>query len=318
MSNVDSPFFEYLRISITDRCNLRCIYCMPPQGIKKIDHSKILTYEEILEIVNLCVSEGVYRVRITGGEPLVRKGVENFVSRLRQISEIKDISLTTNGILLSEKADLLAKSGLMRVNVSLDSLNPQRYREITRGGELKQVLNGIEKALEVGLTPVKINVVLIPGVNEDEILNFVNLARELPIHVRFIERMPFGNAQETNFVSQSNIISQIIGRCELIPENNTQSGGPASLFSLKEGKGKIGFISSRSNPFCQSCNRLRLSAEGHLIPCLDSGTGVMVRGKNKTELLEIIRSMGISKRNSQKKCASFVDASCRSLSSIGG
>ncbi|MBF0406758.1 MAG: GTP 3',8-cyclase MoaA [Candidatus Riflebacteria bacterium] len=310
--------FEYLRISLTDRCNLRCLYCMPPGGVKKISHSSIISYEEILKIVRASVKNGVFRVRVTGGEPLVRKGVENFISRLREIPEIKDLSLTTNGVFLMEKASDLVSSGLMRVNISLDSLNPDTYKKITRCGELSEVLIGIFRALEVGLNPVKINVVLIPGMNDSEILDFADFAFKNSVHVRFIEKMPFAGSNKNDFISQSEIINTISTKYFLFPESNYIGGGPAKLFSIENGRGKIGFISSHTQPFCSTCKRLRLSAEGFLMPCLDARSGVFTRGKTEEELTGIIRELGIQKRYLSKKCAEFHDAGCFSLSSIGG
>jgi cyclic pyranopterin phosphate synthase len=187
---------NYLRISVTDRCNLRCRYCMPEEGIPLISHQDILTYEEILRIVRVFASEGISKVRLTGGEPLVRKGIVDFVSRLSQIEEIKDLSLTTNGLLLKDLAEVLRQAGLKRVNISLDSLKRERFYQITRRDDFERVWSGIEEALRVGLTPIKVNMVAIKGLNDDEIEAFARLTSQLPLTVRYIEYMPSGNGEE--------------------------------------------------------------------------------------------------------------------------
>ncbi|MFN3396813.1 MAG: GTP 3',8-cyclase MoaA, partial [Thermodesulfovibrionales bacterium] len=183
---------DYMRISVTDRCNLRCIYCMPADGVRPVEHKEILTYEEITRVVRVAAGLGVRKIRITGGEPLARKGITFLISSIRNIEGIEDISLTTNGILLNEYAEELASAGLNRVNVSLDSLRPDRYREITRGGEINKVLRGIERAEGVGLLPIKINMVPIRGFNDDEIEDFARITLKKAYHIRFIEFMPIG------------------------------------------------------------------------------------------------------------------------------
>ena len=201
---------NYLRISITDRCNLRCAYCMSPEGVDHIDHGDVLSYEEIVRIAQIAVSEGITKIRITGGEPLVRKGVVNLIQLLSHIEGITDLSMTTNGVLLADYAQALFDAGLKRVNVSMDSLNPDLFREITRGGDLSLVWKGIEKAADVGLHPIKINVVTIQGFNEGEIADFARLTMEHTYHVRFIEFMPVGNGngwEKGKYVSCSSIRS---------------------------------------------------------------------------------------------------------------
>src|SRR4030067_3209381 len=204
---------NYLRISITDRCNLRCRYCMPEEGITIIPHEEILTYEEILRIVRVCAIEGISKIRLPGGEPLVRKGIVDFVSRLSQIKEIKDLSLTTNGILLKEFAQDLKKAGLKRINISLDSLKKERFFQITRKDDFERVWAGMEEALRVGLFPIKINMVAIQGMNDDEIESFAQLTLNLPLVIRYIEYMPSGNVEEWK-VSNILTIPQIKSRLE--------------------------------------------------------------------------------------------------------
>lgn len=310
--------FEYLRISVTDRCNLRCVYCMPAEGVPKLSHDDVLRYEEILAIARAAVAEGVFRIRLTGGEPLVRKGLSGLISSLREIPGLRDLALTTNGILLADQAEGLKKAGLTRVNVSLDSLRPDRFTALTRGGDLQTVLTGIDKALEAGLNPVKINVVIVPGTNDDEIGAFASFAQSRPIEVRFIERMPFSHGEGEKYLSRQQIIDRLIPAFSLQPEVSVAGGGPAEVFAIGGGQGKLGFISSRTNPFCRRCNRLRLTASGVLLPCLDSPHGIKVRNLTDQALREVIQRLALEKSRSGKGCAEFESAGCRSLSDIGG
>ncbi len=314
------PVFQYLRVSVTDRCNLRCVYCMPPQGVPKLAHESILRYEEILSIIRVAISEGVRRVRITGGEPLVRKGIASFISEVAKLEGLTDLSMTTNGILLSRFAGPLRAAGLKRVNVSLDSLDAARYREITRGGELQAVLDGLHSALKAGLDPVKVNVVIIPGENEDQIERFTNLARTMPVHVRFIERMPFQTTgQAAPFLPEEELRRRIGLLAELLPEaEETEGGGPSRTFRIRGGSGRIGFISPRTHPFCPTCNRLRLTASGILRPCLDSNVGIDVSGFDPDHVRNAIQELGRGKREAGKSCAGFANVGCISLSDIGG
>ena len=228
---------NYLRISITDRCNLRCRYCMPEEGIPLIPHEEILTYEEILRIVRVFATEGISKVRLTGGEPLVRKGIVDFISRLSQIEEIKDLSLTTNGILLKEFAQDLKKAGLKRINISLDSLKKERFFQITRKDDFERVWAGIEEALRVGLFPVKINMVAIKGLNDDEIESFAHLTLYLPLMIRYIEYMPSGNGEEwkeNNIITIPQIQSRLENIGKLIPIPRTDGMVQLRDFELKE------------------------------------------------------------------------------------
>ncbi|MDI6890184.1 MAG: GTP 3',8-cyclase MoaA [Thermodesulfovibrionales bacterium] len=267
---------NYLRVSITDRCNLRCIYCMPSEGLTPIEHKEILRYEEIVRIVRIAAGIGVRKVRITGGEPLVRKNATYLIASIRNIGGIEDLSLTTNGILLEQYAKELAEAGLERVNISLDSLRPDRYREITRGGDINSVLRGIEAAEKAGLRPIKINMVPIRGLNSDEIGEFAKMTLKVPYQVRFIEFMPFGTEdmwRPEKFISADEIksIAERIG--PLTPAKLGKSG-PARYFRFDGASGVVGFISPLSNHFCGECNRLRLTADGKLRPCLFSETEI--------------------------------------------
>jgi len=264
---------NYLRVSITDRCNLRCTYCRPKEGISLQGHDDILRYEEIIRFVSVAVNMGLIKVRITGGEPLVRKGFIDFISSLKNIEGLQDISLTTNGILLPEFAESIFQAGIHRINISLDSLNEDKYAKITGGGNLQKVLLGIKKAEEVGFSPIKINTVAMSGFSDDEILDFSKIAFEKPFQVRFIELMPFGQAQAfhaENYLPIDQIMKKITSRYKLekIEGKKNKADGPANIFKIIGGRGEIGFISPLSGHFCATCNRLRLTADGKLRSCL--------------------------------------------------
>jgi cyclic pyranopterin phosphate synthase len=267
---------DYMRISVTDRCNLRCIYCMPPEGLSPIEHREILRYEEIVRVMKVAARVGVRKVRITGGEPLVRKNIPHLIQLIRGIDGISDLSLTTNGALLEEYAEELAAAGLGRVNISLDSLKPERYREITRGGDIEAVFRGIEAARKAGLLPVKINIVPIRGLNDDEIIDFARMTLHFPYQVRFIEFMPIGRQylwKHENFMSVAEIRS-VIERTGRLNPAKLRKSGPARYFKFDGAAGVIGFISPLSNHFCGECSRLRLTADGKLRPCLFSETEI--------------------------------------------
>jgi len=268
---------NYLRISITDRCNFRCKYCMPERGISPKPHEDILSFEEIIQFVKAVAPLGISKIRVTGGEPLVRKGVIKFIEKLKTINGIEDISMTTNAYHLSTLAQNLKKAGLDRVNISLDSLRPHRFKEITRGGELSKVIQGIESAIKAGLTPVKINCVAIKGFNDDEIMDFVNLTQEHPLHVRFIELMPLGekNWGKDRYISAKDIKTLI--KKELIPIALPTGAGPATYYKIPDSLGNIGFITPISHHFCSACNRLRLTADGKLKPCLESDEEIDIK-----------------------------------------
>jgi len=263
---------NYLRISVTDRCNLRCIYCMPAGGISLVSHDDILSYEEIYTIVQAAAELGINKVRITGGEPLVRSGLTKLIQMLASIDAIDDISLTTNGTMLSRYATELRSAGLHRVNVSLDTLKQDRFEFITHtpGARLSDVLKGVEAAKSVGLNPVKINTVVMSGINDDELLNFATKTIGDGWHVRFIELMPVAGDSTGNllFVPVSIIRQHLQLLGELEPCLPGKGNGPAKYFRFPQAKGTIGFITPVSEHFCFRCNRLRLTADGKLRPCL--------------------------------------------------
>ena len=282
---------NYLRISVTDRCNLRCIYCMPADGIGLLSHNEILTYEEITTIARLAAELGVNKIRLTGGEPLVRARLTELVAMLANIDAIDDISLTTNGTLLSDYASELKQAGLKRVNISLDSLNPDKFERITRHRKLSEVLQGIEAARSCGLNPVKINMVAMRGVNDDEIVDIANLTITEGWHVRFIELMPFAtdNPPECHstreradahpqFMPAKEIKEHlnILGKMEPCKKPVT-GNAPAKYYRFPNAAGTIGFITPVSEHFCFSCNRIRLTAEGKLRTCLLSDDEIDLR-----------------------------------------
>ena len=271
---------RYLRVSVTDRCNLRCRYCMPPQGIPLLRHEDILSYEQIAAVARAAVALGVTAVRITGGEPLVRRGITNLVRLLGDIDGLDDLSMTTNGILLAPIAQSLAQAGLRRVNISIDSLDPAEYADITRGGDLRAALDGVRAALDAGLAPVKVNAVVLDDCGDDDLRRrmspFVELARGLPVHVRFIEHMPIGGPQIS--APGDGAIARIMQALGAAPADAVVPGaGPARYWRLDGAPGSLGLIAPMSAPFCDRCNRLRLTASGGLRRCIFSSPDVDLR-----------------------------------------
>ncbi|MDD4356482.1 MAG: GTP 3',8-cyclase MoaA [Smithellaceae bacterium] len=264
---------NYLRVSITDRCNLRCTYCRPKEGFSLKGHDVILRYEEILRVVSQAVKMGFVKVRLTGGEPLVRRGFVEFAAALKKIQGLQDISLTTNGVLLDKYAEGIFNAGITRINISLDSLDEKKYFQVTGGGNINDVLRGIAAAEKAGFAPIKINIVVLKGFNDDEVLNFVDLARKKPFQVRFIELMPISEVnihQPQEFLAADQLLKLIGRHYPLEPVNGkkNKSDGPARMFNIKGGLGEIGMINSVSDHFCAACNRMRLTADGKLRVCL--------------------------------------------------
>jgi cyclic pyranopterin phosphate synthase len=293
---------NYMRVSVTDRCNLRCVYCMPEEGVAWIPHESILTYEEMITIIRAGAELGITRVRITGGEPLVRLGIVDFVRLVARIEGLEDISMTTNAILLSDFAYRLKEAGLRRVNISLDTLRPERYQQICRKGDIGAVLSGIEAARAAGLDPVKINVVVMAGVNDDEIQDFACKTVDEGWHVRFIELMPYAghNGHTPQGLSLREVKRRIDPLGKMEPFKHSIGNGPAKYYRLPQAKGTIGFIAALSEHFCYSCNRLRLTADGKLRPCLMSETMIDLReplrsGISSEKVKELIRQAVTSK-----------------------
>lgn len=267
---------DYMRISITDRCNLRCRYCMP-DGISLIPMEDILTYEEIVLICRLAVSLGINKFKITGGEPLVRKGCPSLIAALKKIPGLEQVTMTTNGILLGEQLDCLLEAGLDAVNVSLDTLDPRRYEAITGFPHLKKVKDSIYSAVESGL-PVKVNTVLQLGVNDDEWRPLMELAKEQKLDVRFIELMPIGFGKTSQMVSNSQLLEWVQGIYpEVSVDEKTHGNGPALYYRIPGFQGGVGFISAMHGKFCDSCNRIRMTSTGELKPCLCYQESVSVR-----------------------------------------
>jgi len=286
---------DYLRISVTDRCNLRCVYCMPAGGIINKPHAELLTFEEIGEIVSVCAKLGIEKIRFTGGEPLVRKNLADLISSLSKISGIKDIALTTNGMLLKEQAGQLKKAGLKRVNISLDSLRHDRYRNITRQGDLEKVWEGIREASNVGFFPVKVNVLLLEDIDQYEIANFLSLTLEDSFHIRFLEFMPVNSFYKAEGAISGEGIMKIARGFGDIEEAKMVGNGPARVYKFKNGRGTFGIISPMSCKFCFRCNRLRLTSDGFLKACLHSELKVNLRdplrgGANADEISKLIKA----------------------------
>ena len=299
---------DYLRISLTDRCNLRCIYCMPEHGVKSIPHESVLTLEEVHKAIECASQLGIKHIRFTGGEPTVRKGLLSLIERTAQTPGIESVALTTNAILLPGMAADLKAAGLSRVNISLDTLDTEQYRFITRLGNLDDALKGIKAALSAGLFPVKLNTVVVRSLNQD-LLSFARLTVDAPLHVRFIEYMPIGNGDDcggcgwgpADVVPAKEIIetisaqAQSIGLGSLQPAIATPDGwGPAQYYRLPGAQGTVGVISAISNHFCASCNRLRLTADGKIKPCLFSDTEYDIRSAlrkgSEEEVLSVFKA----------------------------
>jgi cyclic pyranopterin phosphate synthase len=285
---------DYLRISVTDRCNFRCSYCMPPEGVKLLEAPEILSYEELLRVIRVLGDHGVSKIRITGGEPLVRKGLVDFISGIRAIGTIKDVAMTTNGSLLSDMAPMLKAAGLDRVNISIDTLDPQRFTQVTGRGDLAETLRGIESAIAAGLAPVKLNVVLTEVLSEADVFYFVEQVFKYPIAVRFIEYMPVGRCGVSPGASISTIKNMLekAGRGALKTALPIRGNGPARYYRLPQALGLFGFITPISEHFCHSCNRIRLTADGKLKPCLLANNEIDIKtalrdGSDDTALLGI-------------------------------
>ncbi|HWR42975.1 GTP 3',8-cyclase MoaA [Sporomusa sp.] len=261
---------DYLRISVTDRCNFRCGYCMPPEGIKLLGAQEVLSYEELLRIITILGQHGVSKVRLTGGEPLVRKGIVDFIRSTRAIGTVKDLSMTTNGSLLGDMAHQLKAAGLDRVNISIDTRNPERFARITGRGKVADTLEGIRSAIEAGLNPVKLNIVLTEELFEEDVFYFIDQVHRYPIAIRFIEYMPIGQGGVKPGASIAAIKSVIsnAGYGALESVVFTRGNGPAKYYRLPRALGVFGFITPISEHFCHTCNRIRLTADGKIKPCL--------------------------------------------------
>lgn len=266
---------NYLRISITDRCNLGCIYCDPSRITEKLPHREILRYEELLRIIGVGIRLGITKVRVTGGEPLVRKGCCGFLRQLGKFPELADISLTTNGILLKSHLDEIAAAGIQRLNISLDTLDRQKYRRITGTDAFNRVMEAVMSAHEKGFAPIKINAVVLSGINTDELSDLAKLSLTHPFHVRFIEYMPIGGSPfpgDGDHMLFPRIFARLAQLGPLVPVPPRPGDGPALRYRYQGAPGEIGFINPISRHFCAGCNRLRITADGRILPCLLSST----------------------------------------------
>ena len=317
---------NYLRISVTDRCNLQCLYCRPREGTTKLRHEDILTYEEILRLARIAVNLGVNKIRLTGGELLVRKGICDFIPQLTALPGLKDVSLTTNGVYLKDNLEKLRSAGIKRINVSLDTLREQRYKKITGCNGFKRVWEGIELAKKLKFQPIKINVVVIKGINDDEVLDLARLTLHEPYHIRFIEYMPLGVKNTETILRHvpSSLIKKrlnSIGRLVQIPR--TTLDGPAEHFKFQGAAGEIGFISALSHNFCSVCNRLRLTPKGSLRPCLLFDQEIDLRdpmrsGASDNELARIFLKAALTKPHSHYLASENSILPSGQMSAIGG
>ena len=303
----------YLRISVTDLCNLRCKYCMPESGVESLCHSDILSIEEIIEIVKIASKNGIKKIRLTGGEPLVRRGFINLCKQISKIDEIEDIAITTNGVYLKEMADELFENKVRRINFSLDTLIKEKYNDITRRNDFDKTMESLFYAIKKGFK-VKINVVLIGGFNDDEIEDFVNLANKYDLEVRFIELMQIGetaNWSKDKFVSNKIVL-------EKVPKLEFDGvSGVAKIYKIKGQKGRIGLISPISCSFCEDCNRIRLTSDGKLKPCLHSKDEINLKGLSGEELEEAFKR-GIFEKPEKHHLEDGKSESTRDMNKIGG
>ncbi len=329
MQDMHQRTIDYLRVSLTDRCNFRCRYCMPKQGVVLRDHYEILRYEELVRLITLFGQHGIRKVRLTGGEPLVRKGIVEFIRTLAGLGSLDDLSMTTNGSLLAGSAAALKEAGLRRINISLDTVDPKRFAEITGGcGRVEKVLDGLDEALRVGFQPVKINVVLSASFQESDLNWFLELVRRKPVHVRFIEYMPIGPVTlkgGLQIAEVKRLITQL-AKNSLLPLKTAVYGqGPARYYRLPDSIGTFGFIAPLTEHFCGDCNRLRLTADGKLKPCLLGDeevdlAGPLRAGASDQELLQLFDLAVCRKPSGHALCSGGENAPKRKrgMSQIGG
>ncbi|MBW1859830.1 MAG: GTP 3',8-cyclase MoaA [Deltaproteobacteria bacterium] len=316
----------YLRVSVTDRCNLRCTYCMPVKDLQLLDHADILRYEEILNLIEIAADLGMRKIRLTGGEPLIRRGFIHFVGSVCRIPKVEDVSITTNGVFLKEMAAPLFEAGLRRVNVSLDTLNPLKYEKITGRACFNSVWEGLQRAEAVGFRPIKVNVVIIKGLNDDELYQFADLSIRKPYHIRFIEYMPIGRGsswESQKYMASDEIKSMLerFGPLNEVPRSTHD--GPVERYRFKSAKGEVGFIGALSHHFCPSCNRLRLTPDGKLRPCLFSDDEVDIKSPLRTgrsrEGLKEIFLQAIARKPRRHHAGNLEGpAAMRAMSMIGG
>ncbi|MFC1614473.1 GTP 3',8-cyclase MoaA [Gemmatimonadota bacterium] len=316
----------YLRVSLTDRCNLRCVYCMPSPGTEPAGCDENMSSAEITRLARIFAGLGVNKVRLTGGEPLLRRDLEKLVERLAGMSGLDTLGLTTNGVLLAEQALALRRAGINRLNLSLDSLRPERFAGITTRDYFNRVLSGLDAALEAGFSPVRLNVVIVKGVNDDELVDFVEFVRDKPVHVRFIEYMPFraNRWNPSGFLSFDRMRRRIESRYSLIPcDSGENQSGTARQYRIEGFLGEVGFITSLSDKFCARCNRLRLTADGRLKTCLFYPAEVSLAaplrdGAGDDEIAGIITRALAVKPKAHPPLKELINSTERSMIEIGG
>lgn len=315
-----------LRISVTDRCNFRCTYCMPADNVEFMDRDKLLTFEEITRVANIVSGLGIHRLRLTGGEPLMRKDLHVLIGMLSKVEGIDDIAMTTNAFFLKDQARRLKEAGLQRLNISLDALDPEKFKHVNRRDCLQQVLDGLAEASKVGYKAIKINAVAMRDFSESEIMRLIELGRSDGFEIRFIEFMPLDADQmweRDKVLFGSEIIDLIKQKYELIPIKNSLEVGPASEFNFADGKGKIGIITAVSNPFCDYCNRIRMTADGKLRTCLFSTREhnlkeLLRSGQTDEEIAEAIRQAVLIKEPGHKINLDDFERPTRAMHAIGG
>lgn len=307
----------YMRVSVTELCNLRCRYCMPEEGIAKKSHEEMMTAEETIMAVSAAARLGIKKIRVTGGEPLVKRGIVKLCGAISRIPGIEELCMTTNGTLLPQFASELKAAGVSRLNISLDTLNEEKYRYITRRGELREALAGIRAAEEAGFSKIKINNVLMGGFNDDEVADFVNLTKEKPIEVRFIELMPIGGGigfDRAGFVSCETVLKKVP---QLVPME--QEEGVASLYRLPGAAGRVGLIRPISCEFCEGCNKIRLTADGKLKPCLHSAEEISLKGLTEEQMEKTLRAAILDKPQRRGELtADSPSRAGRDMNQIGG
>lgn len=308
---------NYIRISVTELCNLRCRYCMPEEGVPKRTHDEMMTAEETLKAAKAAVALGINKIRITGGEPLVKRGIVRLCREIAEIDGVEELCITTNGTLLKEFAVPLKEAGVDRLNISIDTLDPEKFSYITRLGQLQDVMDGIDAAFDAGFDKIKLNVVLMGGFNDDEIGTFVELTKDRDLEVRFIELMPIGGGidfDKAGFISCETVLERVP---ELRPLNMTD--GVASMYSLPNAKGRVGLIRPISCEFCSGCNKIRLTADGMLKPCLHLDGEISIRGMDEEDMLKTMREAILSKPEMRETMdADNPSKAGRDMSRIGG
>jgi cyclic pyranopterin phosphate synthase len=315
---------KYFRISVTDRCNYRCRYCFPQKNFSFISHNEVLRYEDMIFAAEVVASLGVEKIRVTGGEPLVRKNLSYFLSQIKAIEGIKEAALTTNGSLLCEQAEAIYTAGVSRLNISFDTLSAEKHASITGGGSLEKVLNGIECAIKTGFAPIKLNTVIIKGFNDDEILPLCTYAAEKGLILRFIEFMPIGNSpdwKKENIMTGEEILEAVERRYGTIESVQVEGAGPAKYFKLSNGA-LIGIITPISEHFCDKCDKLRLTADGKLRPCLLSDCEInaaeAIRKHDKQAFIACVLKALAAKNRQHEVSLEYKKNFVRTMSGIGG